>query len=90
MHLNFLQQIRNLDPLCVTSMDTYAAILKAQGNLIELNKLCTSLYNSCDKRPETWTTMAIYYELKEDKPKAQFFISKARMLIWFTFFEFFF
>lgn len=69
--------VRVLDPTVVDSMDIYADILAKQNSLDELNQLASDLLDVDDKRPEAWTTLALYHEARLDHEKALAFVEKA-------------
>ncbi|GAM23064.1 hypothetical protein SAMD00019534_062390 [Acytostelium subglobosum LB1] len=64
------KKIRTIDPLYVGSMDVYCSILKRRQLPVELNKVCSELVNAYPQSPESWTSAAMYYYLKETNEKA--------------------
>jgi len=66
-----------VDQFNVSSMDAYGSIIKSHGDLIGLNRLCQNLLKANDKKPETWTAVALYAELKGSKEKALQFVERA-------------
>eukprot|EP01112_Ceratiomyxa_fruticulosa_P011631 TRINITY_DN3171_c0_g1_i2.p1 TRINITY_DN3171_c0_g1~~TRINITY_DN3171_c0_g1_i2.p1 ORF type:complete len:562 (-),score=112.33 TRINITY_DN3171_c0_g1_i2:214-1848(-) len=63
-------KVLEIDPLHVSGMDFYGALLKMAGNLTELNKLGHALVKSNSNRPETWGVAALYCDLKAEKEKS--------------------
>lgn len=61
-------------------MDQYGQILARQNSLDELNSLASSLLEIDDKRPEAWSTLALYHEARNDHEKALAFVEKALAL----------
>jgi anaphase-promoting complex subunit 7 len=70
-------RVAMLDPTVVDYMDIYAGILANQNSLDELNQLASNLLEVDDKRPEAWSTLALYHEARQDHEKALAFVEKA-------------
>mmetsp|Transcript_5158 Transcript_5158/g.8128 ORF Transcript_5158/g.8128 Transcript_5158/m.8128 type:complete len:310 (+) Transcript_5158:18-947(+) len=70
-------RVRQLDPTVIDSMDLYGQILARQSSLDELNQLASTLLDVDDKRPEAWSTLALYHEARQDHEKALAFVEKA-------------
>ena len=70
------QKARAIDPDCHQYMDQYAAILKSQSKLADLNKLSHELLRVNDKRPEGWIALARYAESKGQLDRALAFCDK--------------
>ena len=58
-------------------MDLYGQLLAKQNLLEELNQLASSLLEIDDKRPEPWSTLALYHQARNDHEKAIAFVEKA-------------
>lgn len=71
------EKIRTIDRCYVDNMDVYACISKIQGNIVELNRLAHDMLTSYPNRAETWTTIALYYELKGKKEQAFVHLERA-------------
>ena len=71
------ERIRLLEDTQVECMDQYGQILAHQDHLDSLNELADSLLIIDDKRPEAWTTLALYHEARSDHEKALAFVEKA-------------
>jgi anaphase-promoting complex subunit 7 len=70
-------KVRQLEHTNVDCMDQYGQILARQNSLDELNSLASSLLEIDDKRPEAWSTLALYHEARNDHEKALAFVEKA-------------
>ena len=70
-------KVRQLDTTNVECMDQYGQILARQNSLDELNQLASDLLDIDDKRPEAWSTLALYHEARNDHEKALAFVEKA-------------
>jgi hypothetical protein len=70
-------QARQVDQYNVTSMDEYAMLLRTRGDHAELNHLVHGLLNIDSTRPEVWVASAIYWEMRDDKPRALTYAEKA-------------
>lgn len=71
------EKVRHLEHTNIDGMDQYGQILARQNLLDELNQLASSLLEIDDKRPEAWTTLALYHESRSDHEKAMAFVDKA-------------
>lgn len=71
------ERVRAQEMTQMEAMDQYAHILGREHRIDDLNDLADSLLTIDDKRPEAWTTLAIYYEALEDHTKATAFLEKA-------------
>jgi anaphase-promoting complex subunit 7 len=69
--------VRQLDRCTVDHMDLYGQILARQNAMDELNELASTLLEVDDKRPEAWSTLALYHEARHDHEKALAFVDKA-------------
>ncbi|KAG7359749.1 tetratricopeptide repeat protein [Nitzschia inconspicua] len=69
--------VRQLDRCTVDDMDLYGQILARQNAMDQLNDLASSLLEVDDKRPEAWSTLALYHEARHDHDKALAFVDKA-------------
>ncbi|KAK5582307.1 hypothetical protein RB653_003890 [Dictyostelium firmibasis] len=67
---NIFQKIRLLDPYYVGSMDIFCSLLKRRSLQFELNKVCNDLVASNPYCAETWTSVALFYFLKENVEKS--------------------
>jgi tetratricopeptide (TPR) repeat protein len=74
------EKARALDPDTLLYMDKYSALLKSQNRFIELNKLSRELIRSCETRPESWVSLARYFESKGNKDKSLLYLEKALYL----------
>lgn len=70
-------KVRQLDSTTIDCMDLYGQILGRQNNLDALNQLASTLLDVDDKRPEAWSTLALYHEARQDHEKALAFVDKA-------------
>lgn len=70
-------KLRQLEPTTVEKMDEYGQLLARQNRLEELNQLASNLLEIDDKRPEAWSTLALYHEARSDHEKALAFVEKA-------------
>ena len=70
-------RVRQLEDTNVDCMDQYGQILARQNSLDELNQLASNLLDIDDKRPEAWSTLALYHEARNDHEKALAFVEKA-------------
>jgi anaphase-promoting complex subunit 7 len=70
-------KVRQLEHTTVDCMDQYGQILARQNSLEELNHLASTLLEINDKRPEAWSTLALYHEARNDHEKALAFVEKA-------------
>lgn len=71
------ERIRYLEETQIDSMDHYGQILAREDKISALNQLADSLLLIDDKRPEAWTTLALYHEMHADHDKALAFVEKA-------------
>jgi anaphase-promoting complex subunit 7 len=71
------ERVRALESTQMEGMDQYAHILGRERRVDDLNELADSLLAIDDKRPEAWTTLAIYYEALDDHSKATAFLEKS-------------
>ncbi|KAH8966624.1 hypothetical protein BDL97_03G035500 [Sphagnum fallax] len=71
------EKARQVDQYNVTSMDEYAMLLRTRGDHAELNHLVHGLLNIDSTRPEVWVASAIYWEMRDDKPKALTYADKS-------------
>ncbi|KAN0022387.1 hypothetical protein ACTFIU_004568 [Dictyostelium citrinum] len=67
---NIFQKIRLLDPYYIGSMDIFCSLLKRRSLQFELNKVCNDLVASNPYCAETWTSVALFYFLKENVEKS--------------------
>jgi len=75
------QALRTVDECNLDGMDLYAStIIRGGGNVEDLNSLARETMEIDGKRPEPWTTAALYSDLKGDKEKALMFAEKAIFL----------
>lgn len=70
-------KVRKVEHTNIDCMDQYGQILARQNDLDELNQLAASLLEIDDKRPEAWSTLALYHESRNDHEKALAFVEKA-------------
>lgn len=85
-------QVRKMEPESVEQMDKYAALLKGQSKLVELNRyllfrrsvdfsfikrLAHELLSIDDQKPESWIALAHYMHLKGDIERALVYAEKA-------------
>jgi anaphase-promoting complex subunit 7 len=78
--LRYFEKIRMQQPTQIDHMDKYAFYLSDAHRSNDLNSLADSLLLLDDRRPEAWTTLAIYHEDKGDHEKALTFVEKALAL----------
>lgn len=71
------EKIRYHEDTLVECMDQYAQLLARGDKLSALNELADCLLIINDKRPEAWTTLALYHEVKANHEKALAFVEKA-------------
>ncbi|GAQ88945.1 hypothetical protein KFL_004720040 [Klebsormidium nitens] len=71
------QKVRLMDPGILTQMDRYAFLLRSQGEIADLNKLTHELLSTDYRCPESWVASAIFWEAREDLPKALTYADKA-------------
>lgn len=74
------ERTRFLEDPMMDDMDQYAQLLARDEKVTALNELADALLMIDDKRPEAWTTLALYHELKENHDKALSFVDKALLL----------
>lgn len=70
-------RVRKAEHTNIDCMDQYGQILARQNRIDELNELASSLLEIDDKRPEAWSTLALYHEARSDHEKAIAFVEKA-------------
>jgi tetratricopeptide (TPR) repeat protein len=70
-------KIRRLDPDAIEGLDTFAFILRQQGNFTLVHRLANELMDLCDRRPEAWVSKAILHEMKSEHDEAMKHIEKA-------------
>jgi anaphase-promoting complex subunit 7 len=73
-------KLRRIDGKYMDSMDAYASIMKGKGQTADLNRLSQELVRINPHRPETWTTVAIYLDVKGQKQKAIGYVDRAIQL----------
>ncbi|PRP81097.1 hypothetical protein PROFUN_11211 [Planoprotostelium fungivorum] len=64
------KRILDIDPHYPHHMEVYAASLRSQGKIMELNKISANLLTNNPNRSEGWAAAATYWYLKGDKKKA--------------------
>ncbi|KYQ88458.1 hypothetical protein DLAC_11166 [Tieghemostelium lacteum] len=74
---NYFQKIRQNDPYYIGSMDIYCSLLKRRSLQFELNKICHELISLNPQSPESWTSIALYYFLKENVDKSLEHVERA-------------
>jgi tetratricopeptide (TPR) repeat protein len=72
-----LERIRFLEEANVTDMDVYGQILARADKVNALNQLADALLLHYASRPETWTTLALFQEVRGRHDKAVLFCDKA-------------
>ncbi|EGG23365.1 anaphase promoting complex subunit 7 [Cavenderia fasciculata] len=75
--INTFHKIRQYDSYYTNSMDIYCSLLKRRQLQFELNKVCHDLLNTNSGAPESWTSVALYYFLKENNEKAMECVDRA-------------
>ena len=73
----YFEAIRTAQPSIIDCMDRYGYILSKRKDYNMLNELADSLMILDDRRPEAWTTLALYYDARGDREKAMTFVEKA-------------
>eukprot|EP01133_Synstelium_polycarpum_P013339 gene13339-15688_t len=68
--INTFQKLRQIDAYYIGSMDVYCALLKRRQLQYELNKVCHEMVNASPHCPESWTSVALYYYLRDNNEKA--------------------
>ena len=68
--IRYYRRVRTLDPSVVRSMDLYAALLRAEGDMRELSKLTVELMKIDAWRPESWATASMYWDAYGDRQRA--------------------
>jgi len=76
----YFERIRKQLPSQIDHMDKYALILSKTKRSSDLNTLADSLLLLDDRRPEAWTTLAIYHQSRGDHGKAMKSVEKALSL----------
>jgi len=70
-------RVRSLESTNIDCMDQFGQILGLKNMQDELNQLASDLLDVDDKRPEAWSTLALYHEARNDHEKALAFVEKA-------------
>ncbi|KAL7580067.1 hypothetical protein ACA910_005052 [Epithemia clementina (nom. ined.)] len=73
----YFEAIRTAQPSIIDYMDRYGSILSKRKDYNKLNELADSLMILDDRRPESWTTLALYYDARGEREKAMTFVEKA-------------
>ena len=76
----YFERIRKQLPSQIDHMDKYAFILSKAKRINDLNALADSLLLLNNRRPEAWSTLAIYHKTKGDFDKAMALVEKALSL----------
>lgn len=71
------ERIRYQEDTQMEAMDQYGQLLAREDKISALNELADALLIIDDKRPEAWTTLSLYHEVKENHDKALAFVEKA-------------
>lgn len=71
------ERVRYHEDTQIDYMDQYAQLLARSDKTTALNELADALLILDDKRPEAWTTLSLYHEVKENHDKALAFVEKA-------------
>lgn len=70
-------KVRQIEDSNVECMDQYGQILARKNMQDDLNQLASNLLDVDDKKPEAWSTLALYHEARNDHEKALAFVEKA-------------
>lgn len=71
------ERIRYLEQAQMDDMDQYGQLLARADKSTALNQLADQLLLLNDQRPEAWTTLSLYHEVKGQHDKALLFCEKA-------------
>ena len=73
----YFEAVRTTQPSIIDYMDRYGSILSKRKDYNTLNELADSLMRLDNRRPESWTVLALYYDARGDREKAMTFVEKA-------------